>query len=73
MSHAIRELTGILTAGQATTTGTVTGKAGEYVTIATARGNLQARPAGTLTTGDRVIVRAGWAEKVPKATMSYSV
>lgn len=72
MSFALKELSGLLAAEQSIT-GSVTGFTGGFVTVATARGAILARPSGTLVRGDRVTVRSGWAEKAPVASQSYPV
>lgn len=72
MSFAIKELSGLL-AGQQRVAGVVTGFSGEFVVVATARGAVQARAAGTVVRGDRVTITGGWCEKAPVADAIYPV
>ncbi len=72
MSFALKELSSLI-AGEKAVIGSVVGFSGGFVEIATAKGKVQARAAGSLVPGDRVTVRGGWAEKAPVATITYPV
>jgi hypothetical protein len=72
MSFAIKDLSALLTSDQQTV-GSVMSISGDYATIATQKGNMIARVAGNVSTGDRVRLRAGWAEKAPVASSTYPV
>jgi hypothetical protein len=72
VSLPIKEMAGLLS-GQGEQTGVVTGFSGDLVVVATERGAVLARPAGTMARGNRVTVRDGWAEPAPVASVTYQV
>ena len=72
MSFAVNEVSRLLTT-ERTRLGVVTGFSGAFVVVATARGAVLARPAGTVAKGSRVTVRDGWAEPAPVASVTYQV
>jgi len=72
VSLPLNELTGLLT-NKGTLTGVVTGFQGALVVVATARGAVLARPAGSMAKGGRVSVTDGWAEPAPVASVTYQV
>lgn len=72
MSFAPGEISRLLS-GEPASSGVVVGFSGALAIVATARGAVAARTIGTLAKGSRVIVRGGWAEPAPVATVTYQV
>jgi hypothetical protein len=72
MSFAVNEVSRLLAAERARL-GVVVGFSGTLAIVATARGAVLARPAGTVAKGNRVIVRDGWVEPAPVASVTYQV
>ena len=72
MTFALNDLSALLSR-EDSVSGVVVQIGDGIVRVATPRGAVQARPAGSVAVGDRVVVRAGWAEPVPKSTQAFSI